>query len=181
MEKVSIEQEYHQMHSMLNEKQWRQYLAVEAQRRESTSQVARDAGVSQNTVKRGLKELEAGEVYQPGTRIRKPGGGMKKLVETDVMLLRDLEQELYPKGDPMSLVQWTSKSLAHLVEALAAKGHQIKKSALAEILHECKIRGKDQQNSGLKRGINQVSSTGVKELWRQRGCSDTWNDQPFTF
>src|SRR6266581_4357627 len=136
MEKVSIEQEYHQMHSMLNEKQWRQYLAVEAQRRESTSQVARDAGVSQNTVKRGLKELEAGEVYQPGTRIRKPGGGMKKLVETDVMLLRDLEQELYPKGDPMSLVQWTSKSLAHLVEALAAKGHQIKKSALAEILHE---------------------------------------------
>src|SRR6266581_7506416 len=45
----------------------------------------------------------------------------------------------------------------------------------------CKIRGKDQQNSGLKRGINQVSSTGVKELWRQRGCSDTWNDQPFTF
>jgi len=61
---------------------------------------------------------------------------MKKLVETDVMLLRDLEQELYPKGDPMSLVQWTSKSLAHLVEALAAKGHQIKKSALAEILHE---------------------------------------------
>jgi len=53
MEKVSIEQEYHQMHSMLNEKQWRQYLAVEAQRRESTSQVARDAGVSQNKVKRG--------------------------------------------------------------------------------------------------------------------------------
>ncbi len=46
---------------------------------------------------------------------------------------------------------------------------------------DCKIRGKDQQNSGLKRGINQVSSTGVKELWRQRGCSDTWNDQPFTF
>ncbi len=136
MEKVSIEQEYHQMHSMLNEKQWRQYLAVEAQRRESTSQVARDAGVSQNTVKRGLKELEAGEVYQPGARIRKPGGGMKKLVETDAMLLRDLEQELSPKGDPMSFVQWTSKSLAHLVEALAAKGHQIKKSALAEILHD---------------------------------------------
>ena len=136
MEKVSIEQEYQQMRSMLNEKQWRQYLAVEAQRRESTSQVARDAGVSQNTVKRGLKELEAGEVYQPGARIRKPGGGMKKLVETDAMLLRDLEQELSPKGDPMSLVQWTSKSLAHLVEALAAKGHQIKKSALTEILHD---------------------------------------------
>ena len=121
---------------MLNEKQWRQYLATEAQRRESVRQVAREAGVSINTVKRGLKELEAGEGYRPGERIRQSGGGMKKLVETDATLLSDLEQELQPKGDPMSFVQWTSKSLAHLVKALAAKGHQIKKSALAEILHD---------------------------------------------
>src|SRR6266699_3126780 len=117
MEKVSIEQEYHQMHSMLNEKQWRQYLAVEAQRRESTSQVARDAGVSQNTVKRGLKELEAGEVYQPGARIRKPGGGMKKLVETDVMLLRDLEQELFFLGVLLSSVRSTLFPFAPLFRA----------------------------------------------------------------
>ncbi len=136
MEKLSIEQEYQQMRTMLNEKQWRQYLAAEAQRRESISQVAREAGVSKNTVKRGLKELETGESYRPGERIRKKGGGKKKLVETDVTLLADLEQELDPKGDPMSFVQWTSKSLAHLVEALVAKGHRIRKSALAEILHD---------------------------------------------
>src|SRR6266700_3186078 len=48
----------------------------------------------------------------------------------------DLEQELEPKGDPMSLVRWTTKSLHHLVQALAAKGHRIQKSALAEILHD---------------------------------------------
>jgi hypothetical protein len=36
----------------------------------------------------------------------------------------------------MSLLRWTSKSLAHLVEALSAKGHAIGKSALAEILHD---------------------------------------------
>jgi len=136
MEKVSHEQAYQQMRTLLNEKQWRQYLAVEAKQRGSVSQVAREAGVSQNTVKRGLKELEAGESYQPGERIRKAGGGKKKLVETDATLLADLEQELDPKGDPMSLVQWTSKSLAHLVEALTAKGHHIKKSALAELLHD---------------------------------------------
>jgi len=41
LEKLSIEQEYQQMRTMLNEKQWRQYLAAEAQRRESISQVAR--------------------------------------------------------------------------------------------------------------------------------------------
>jgi transposase len=135
MEKLAIEQEYRQMRTMLNEKQWRQYLGVEAQRRGSASLVAHEAGVSINTVKRGLKELEAGESYRPGERIRKPGGGMKKLVETDATLLADLEQELEPKGDPMSLLRWTTKSLHHLVQALAAKGHRIQKSALAEILH----------------------------------------------
>lgn len=136
MEKVSQKQVYQQMRTMLNEKQWRQYLAVEAKRRGSPSIVAREAGVSLNTVKRGLKELEAGESYQPGERIRKKGAGMKKLVERDPTLLVDLEQELEPKGDPMSLLRWTSKSLAHLVEALSAKGHVIRKSALAEILHD---------------------------------------------
>jgi transposase len=136
MEKVSHEQAYQQMGRMLNEKQWRQYLAVEAQQRGSPSVVAREAGVSLNTIKRGLKELEAGESYQPGERIRKGGGGKKKLVETDATLLGDLEQEREPKGDPRSFVRWTSKSLAHLVEALEAKGHRIKKSALAEILHD---------------------------------------------
>jgi transposase len=136
MENVSHEQAYRQMHRMLNEKQWRQYLGVEAQQRGSLSVVAHEAGVSLNTVKRGLKELEAGERYQPGERIRKKGAGKKKLVQTDATLLTDLEQELEPKGDPMSCVQWTSKSLAHLVEALEAKGHRIRKSALAEILHE---------------------------------------------
>ena len=136
MEKISHEQAYQQVRGMLNEKQWRQYLAVEATQRGSASQVAREAGVSLNTVKRGLAELEAGESYQPGERIRKVGAGKKKLVETDATLLADLEQELEPKGDPMSFVQWTSKSLAHLVEALAAKGHHIRKSALAEILHD---------------------------------------------
>src|SRR5689334_20009404 len=135
MEKRSPEQAYQQMRTLLNEKQWRQYLAVEAQQRGSASVVAREARVSLNTVKRGLKELEAGESYQPGERIRKQGGGKKKLVETDATLLTDLEQELEPKGDPMSLLRWTSKSLDHLVRALAAKGHHIKKSALAEVLH----------------------------------------------
>ncbi len=120
---------------MLNEKQWRQYLAVEAKERGSLSQVACEAVVSLNTVKRGLKELEAGESYQPGERIRKVGGGKQKVMKIDQTLRADVEEELEPKGDPMSLVRWTSKSLAHLVKALEAKGHHIKKSALAEVLH----------------------------------------------
>jgi transposase len=110
-------------------------LSAEAQRRGSASTVAREAGVSLNTVKRGLREREAGQTYRPGVRIRQPGAGRKKLASIDPTLLTDLEQALEPKGDPMSLVRWTTKSLAHLVQALEAKGHHIKKSALAELLH----------------------------------------------
>jgi transposase len=135
MDALTTEQEYQQMRSLLNERQWRQYLGAEAQRRGSTHTVAREARVSLHTVKRGLSEWEAGQTYRPGARIRQPGAGRKKLAESDSTLLRDLEQLLEPKGDPMSLVRWTTKSLAHLVHALAAHGHHIQKSALAELLH----------------------------------------------
>jgi transposase len=136
MEKVSREQKYQHMRETLNEKQWRQYLAMEAKDRGTIAEVASEAKVSRNTVKRGMRELEAGDIYQPGERIRKEGGGRKPLVQTDATLLSDLEGLLDPKGDPMSLVQWTSKSLSHLTKALEAKGHSIKKSALAELLHQ---------------------------------------------
>ncbi|MHB8576865.1 MAG: ISAzo13 family transposase [Dehalococcoidia bacterium] len=136
LEALTVEQEYQQLRPLLNEPQWRQYLAAEAQRRGSISLVAREARVSLNTVKRGLRERAAGAHYQAGGRIRKPGAGRKKVTVTDATLLADLEQEVDPRGDPMSLVQWTTKSLAHLTTALQAKGHRIHKSALATILHE---------------------------------------------
>jgi hypothetical protein len=135
MEPLSTTAEYQELRSLLNEQQWRQYLAAEAQRRGRASVVAREAGVSLNTVKRGLRERAAGAHYQPGDRIRQRGAGRKPLTVSDPTLLADLEALVEPKGDPMSLVRWTTKSLAHLVQALASKGHHIKKSALAKVLH----------------------------------------------
>lgn len=136
METGSKPQKYQEMRTLLNEKQWRQYLALEAQKRGSVAEVAKQARVSRNTVKRGLQELDAGKLYRPGERLRQTGGGRKKEVERDVTLQDDLESLLDPKGDPMSLLRWTTKSLEQLVKALTAKGHQIKKSALADLLHD---------------------------------------------
>jgi transposase len=136
MEQFTTAHHYQQLRPLLNEQQWRQYLALEARTRGTIAGVAREAGVSRNTVQRGLRELAAGSGYRPGERIRQVGGGKKKLTAVDATLLADLEQELEPKGDPMSLVQWTTKSLAHLTLALRAKGHRIRKSALATLLHQ---------------------------------------------
>jgi transposase len=134
MMQVDQREKYRQMRTLLNEKQWRQYLALEAKERGSVSLVAREAGVSANTVRRGVREVEAGEGYTPGDRQRKQGGGRKKASEKDATLLSDLEGLLEPKGDPMSLLKWTSKSVAHLRRALQARGHTIADTALRDEL-----------------------------------------------
>ncbi|HEY4389463.1 MAG TPA: ISAzo13 family transposase [Ktedonobacteraceae bacterium] len=122
------------MHALLNEKQWRQYLALEAKERGSVAQVAQEAQVSQNTIRRGIREVETGESYTPGQRQRAQGGGRKKESEKDPTLISDLEGLLEPKGDPMSLLKWTCKSVAHLKGALQAMGHSIADTALREVL-----------------------------------------------
>lgn len=50
------------MRMLLNEKQWRQYLAMEAQQRGSVAEVVKEARVSRNTVKRGQAKGEKTEV-----------------------------------------------------------------------------------------------------------------------
>jgi len=131
---VSVQDQYQYMHNILNEKQWRQYLATEAQVRDNLAIVAREAGVSENTIRRGVAEITAGDLYHPGDRIRTPGAGNKRRMEIDPTLKTDLEALLDPKGDPMTVVRWTTKSLSHLIEAIKSKGHHFEKSALHNYL-----------------------------------------------
>jgi transposase len=134
MKHVTRTTKYEQMHTMLNEKQWRHYLAVEAQERGSVAQVAQDAGVSHNTIRRGLREVAAGASYHVGERQRAVGGGRKPAVAKDTSLLTDLDRLLDPKGDPMSLLKWTTKSVAHLQAALQQLGHRVAESTIRRIL-----------------------------------------------
>jgi transposase len=131
---ISSAQKYEHMRHVLNEKQWRQYLALEAKQQGNILQIAITAGVSRNTVKRGITEIESGDLYTPGERVRRKGAGGKYRKDTDGTLVSDLEALVEPKGDPMSLTRWTTKSLSKLVLALAQNGHSIKKSALATLL-----------------------------------------------
>lgn len=131
---LSAQDKYHRMDNILNEKQWRQYLAIEAEEKGNVALVARTAGVSINTIKRGIQEIAAGDLYIPGSRIRAKGAGPKRIIDTDQTLKKDLEQILEPKGDPMNPLRWTSKSLAYLVAAITKQGHKMKKSALYEYL-----------------------------------------------
>jgi transposase len=134
---MTTQQQYEILRKELNEQQWRLYLGTEALKIGSggISQVAALSGADWKTVQRGVKEL-TGERARAQGRIRQAGGGRKKAVVRDPTLQRDLEEWLSPKGDPMSLIKWTSHSLTHLVKALSQQGHRIKRTALADVLHE---------------------------------------------
>jgi hypothetical protein len=71
-----------------------------------------------------------------GERVRARGGGRKRRSAHDPSLIADLEELVEPRGDPMSLLKWTTKSVRHLRDALRAQGHSIGETALRRLLHE---------------------------------------------
>jgi transposase len=70
-------------------------------------------------------------------RIRKAGGGRKRIAEQDPALLQALEALVEPltRGDPRSPLRWTCKSTRQLAEALRTRGHPISAPTVATLLH----------------------------------------------
>jgi hypothetical protein len=98
--------------------------------------VAKAAGASWQTVANGAGELASGDAAAPG-RVRRPGGGRKKLEEHDPQLIAALREllEASTRGDPMSLITWTTLSVRGIAAELAAAGHPCGKNAVLRLLH----------------------------------------------
>src|SRR5512135_2930373 len=81
----------------LNERTRRLTAAAEAAAigRGGMARVARATGDSRRAIASGLAQLKAPDDL-PGGRIRRPGGGRKRTVETDATLLAHLEQLIDP-------------------------------------------------------------------------------------
>jgi hypothetical protein len=88
--------------------------------------VSQATGVPESTIRRGLEELAAEPLLAAG-RVRRPGGRRKSVVENDPTLLGDLLTLVEPdaRGDPMSPLRWTCKSLRRLAGELARLGHRV--------------------------------------------------------
>src|ERR1700685_2008771 len=83
------------------------------------------AGRAPRTGGRGAAEVASGEDPRAG-RVRRPGGGRKRLAETDPGLLETLEALIRAhamRGDPASSLLWTTRSADHLARELTAQGH----------------------------------------------------------
>lgn len=123
----------------LDEKTRRLVMAAEAQAIGfgGISVVARTIGMSRDTIRRGVEELQGSAGPPPGG-IRRPGGGRKKAADSDPTLKEDLEKLLSPaeRGDPQSPLRWTSKSVRHLARELKRMGHRTSHRMVAEMLHD---------------------------------------------
>jgi DNA-binding phage protein len=123
--------------AVLNERDRRLYAASEAKAagRGGIAAVSRVTGVARSTIGRGLKDLASPERL-PAGRVRRAGGGRKSLTETDPTLLSDLEALVEPdsRGDPMSPLRWTCKSLRTLASRLGELGHEVSHTVVGELL-----------------------------------------------
>jgi transposase len=122
----------------LDERQRRLLLGVEARQwgRGGIKAIAEATGVHPDTIARGVREVEG--VAEPSARVRAPGGGRKKLSETDRGLAAQLTALVDPetRGDPMSPLLWTTKSTRNLAGALTAAGHPVSDRTVARMLRE---------------------------------------------
>jgi transposase len=124
----------------LNERQQRLALATEARLlgHGGVRAVAEASGVSATTVRKGVIELESGEDPLPVGRARRAGGGRRRADDQDPELAAALLGLVEPdeRGDPMSPLRWTTKSLRHLAEELARQGHPVSAPTVGRLLRE---------------------------------------------
>ena len=142
---------------VLDERGRRRFAAAEARTagRGGIAAVARITGLARSTIGRGLAELRgtASDAVARG-RTRRPGGGRKKLTDTDATLLADLQGLVEPatRGDPQAPLLWTSRSLRNLTAALQAMGHRVCHNVVANLLRQ--LEYSLQSNRKTREGTN---------------------------
>ena len=139
---VVIRARYAALSDLLDERARRIFAASEARAAGygGIAAVSRATGIAASTIGRGLKELAAGDVLDRG-RVRRPGGGGKTRLSGNPTLLADLLALVEPdaRGDPMSPLRWTCRSLSQLARTLTAQGHRVGRTLVGQLLRQQKF------------------------------------------
>ena len=137
-----LQERWEAMAPHLDERGRRLFIASEAQSAGYGGIVAAShvTGVARSTIGRGLKDLAAPAALAPG-KVRRPGGGRKSLTSASPQLLADLNSLVDPdsRGDPMSPLRWTCKSVRRIARELRELGHKISHTVVAELLKQLKF------------------------------------------
>ena len=136
---AAIRLRYQALDALLDERSRRRFAAAEALSagRGGVTVVSRITGLARSTIGRGMAELRGGAAVAAG-RVRRAGGGRKRLVAQDATLREDLRALVEPatRGDPEAALLWTAKSLRKLAGGLQALGHRIGHNVVGDLLRE---------------------------------------------
>lgn len=141
---AQIKQRFESLNATLTERSRRLFAGSEALAfgYGGIAAVSRATGLSLNTVRQGLNEchqLESGAAPTlESSRIRRPGGGRKKLTAKHPNLLPTLKElvESTTCGDPQSPLLWTARSQRNLVAEMNQRGYALSQHTLAKLLTE---------------------------------------------
>jgi len=136
-----IRQKFQALSSPMDERMRRRWAGAEAAALGwgGLTVVSKATGLALNTVRAGLAELEAGRGHLDKSlegRIRRPGGGRKRITQTDPGLRTALLALVDPatRGHPESPLLWSSKSTAKLAAELSRQGHSVSDRTVAALL-----------------------------------------------
>jgi len=137
----SIRTKYAGIQYVLHERARRIWAATESRQlgRGGISLVEAAIGMSHTTIRRGLRELQSGEVENlPQERSRLQGGGRKnsKTSYTDIQEQLDILIDPVTRGDPESPLRWTCKSIRKLAEELKHRKINVCPNVIRDLLHE---------------------------------------------
>ena len=146
---AALQRRFSRLNQTLDERSRRLVLASEARAlgRGGIEAVHRASGAARTTIARGIQEL-AGSSPRNAWRVRRYGGGRKKLVEMDPTLLPDLMTVVGP-GVARGL---QTKSVRTLARELASRGHRVSYPVVSELLKEAGLNRPRVPKTTLKRG-----------------------------
>ena len=97
--------------------------------------VCKLTGMSHHTVIKGIKEVKNAKRLQT-VRLRKEGGGRKKIIDKNPEVKKDIENILEENtgGDPMSKLKWTNKSTYTIANELNNKNQIISEGTVGSVI-----------------------------------------------
>jgi transposase len=136
---AGITARYEALKTLLDERARRLLVAAESNAvgRGGISVVAKATGISRPVIRQGVADLKNPKALAGG-RVRKEGGGRKRVIDKDASLKTDLQSmlESTTRGDPQAALRWTCKSVRQLTSELKRRGHQVSHQVVADLLHE---------------------------------------------
>lgn len=123
----------------LDERGRRRWAATEARSlgRGGIAAVAEATGMSDRTIRAGIRELQCPERLPPG-RQRRPGGGRKRHREEQPQLIAALDRLVSPvtRGEPTNPLRYTCMSTGTLATELRRQSFQVSPSTVGRLLKQ---------------------------------------------